>query len=168
MGLKFCEKCHQKVEQYIMECPECQATSFVHRDPTKSVAELELEEKARERIRSMNPSERKDSTFYRNQHADLEELRLSQVDRAMGPKKLAAFKERLEKELLELEYLEWRSLQPGWKNPEMQQRLKNISTTAAGVAIGTSLINSHLRGLGNEIEGENGEGVLDWIGDIFS
>jgi hypothetical protein len=181
MGLKFCEKCYEKVEQYVMECPECQTTSFVHKDPTKTAAQLELEEKAREQLRSMTPGERKIAGPEPDQGAEVAQLRLSQLEKAMGPEKLDAFRKRLQKELLELEYLEWRSMQPGWKSPEMEQRWKNISSTAAGVAIGSSMINSQIRSLRDEISdgggdsdggdsdgGDSDRGIMDWFNDAFN
>lgn len=30
MGLKYCDECHEPVEQVVMACPECKATTFVH------------------------------------------------------------------------------------------------------------------------------------------
>lgn len=157
-----------------MECPECQASSFLHQDPKKSAAELEQEKAAREQLRSMTPGERKKVAQDWSQENNSAQVQLSQKEKALGPEKLEAFRRRYQKELLELEYIEWRSLQPGWKGPEMQQRLKNISSTAAGVAIGTSFMNGQLRSLRDEISGEGGEGgedeggVMDWIGDIFN
>ena len=176
MGLKFCEKCYEKVEQYVMECPACQATSFVHKDPTKTAAQLELEEKARGQLRNMTPGERKIAAPERDQASEVAQLRLSQLEKAMSPEKLDAFRKRLQKELLELEYLEWRSMQPGWKSTEMEQRWKKISSTAAGVTIGSSMITSQLRSLREEISGDGGDsdgrdsdgGIMDWFGDIFN
>ena len=30
MGLKYCDECHESVEQVVMACPNCHATTFVH------------------------------------------------------------------------------------------------------------------------------------------
>lgn len=30
MSLKYCDGCHEPVEQVVMACPECKATTFVH------------------------------------------------------------------------------------------------------------------------------------------
>jgi hypothetical protein len=68
----------------------------------------------------------------------------------------------------------------------MEQRWKNISSTAAGVAIGSSMINSQLRSLRDEISDDSGDsdggdsdggdsdggdsdgGIMDWFNDAFN
>jgi len=58
----------------------------------------------------------------------------------------------------------------------MEQRWKKISSTAAGVTIGSSMITSQLRSLREEISGDGGDsdggdsdgGIMDWFGDIFN
>lgn len=86
----------------------------------------------------------------------------------IDPEKLAMFKARFAKELEELEYLEWRSRQPGWKSDEVQQRMKNISATAAGVALGTSFLRSQLGNIQNSVSAGSDEDSPSWLGDLFS
>ena len=157
MSSKYCDKCQRKVTMDIMECPDCHATSFVHKNPARAELASELAGYQQEQIKITSPKELA--------------IIMQQKENAMDPIKLDLFRRRLHGELDELEYLEWRSHQPGWTDPEVQQRWKNITATAAGVAVGTSLLRSQLGNINNTLSGDNSSdagGIADWLGDIFS
>jgi len=64
--------------------------------------------------------------------------------------------------------LEWRARQPGWRNEEVQQRIKNISATAAGVAIGTSFLRSQLGTISESLSSKDDQESTSWLGDLFN
>ncbi len=137
----------------IFVCPQCSAESFVHHDPSKphpNSAPVETDISTR----SLRPV-----SAYSTPIAPPIEI---------DPEKLAMFQARFAKELEELEYLEWRSRQPGWKNEEVQQRIRNISTTAAGVAIGTSILRSQINNIQNSLSSNSDGESSSWIEDLFS
>jgi len=171
MSSKFCFKCHYKVAMDVMECPQCEAKSFLHKDPAIAAAEEELAQQSREQLKNMSPGDQSHAVWNWDQSEEFSRIEQHAVEKAIDPEKLEAFKKRLQSELDELEYLEWRSHQPEWKDPKVQQRWQNISSTAAGVAIGTSILGSQLGNIKNALSGNSasdGGGIADWIGDIFS
>ena len=171
MSSKFCFNCHFKVAMDVMECPECNAKSFLHKDPAIAAAEEELAKRSREQLRNMTPGDRTDTHWNWDQEEEIAKIARISAEKAMDPEKLEAFKKRLQKELEELEYLEWRSHQPGWKDPEVQQRWKNITATAAGVAIGTSVLRSQLGMIQNNFSRNDSSdtgGIGNWLGDLFN
>lgn len=134
-------------------CPKCSSESFVHHDPSKP-----------------HPNSLPVNQAYSG--GNLKSVKSASVPvtppKEIDPEKLAMFKARFAKELEELEYLEWRSRQPGWKSDEVQQRLKNISATAAGVAIGTSFLRSQLGNIQGSVSSDSDEESTSWLGDLFS
>lgn len=150
---KFCFKCTQAVPMDVFVCPQCSAESFLHHDPNKPLPSSDSEEPSRS-------------------NGNLRSVSQSRVapppPKEIDPEKLELFKARFAKELEELEYLEWRSHQPGWKSDEVQQRIKHISATAAGVAIGTSILRSQLGSIQDAMSSDSGGDSSSWLGDLFS
>jgi len=137
----------------IFVCPECSCESFVHHNPSKPHPNVEPIEE----IHSVRTLKSRESG-----HAPLP------APKEIDPEKLAMFKARFVKELEEIEYLEWRARQPGWKNEEVQQRIKNISATAAGVAIGTSFLRSQLGAMSESLSTDSDQESTSWLGDLFN
>ena len=149
MGAKFCIKCNKKIDMNTFVCPDCSSESFFHHDPS---------------LPFPYEGEAQEATSATKQLKDRKEAKPLKV---IDPEKLEKFQARFEKELEELEYLEWRSRQPGWRDPEVQNRMKNISATAAGVALGTTVLRTQLGSIQNAISpGDNGDS--GWLGDLFN
>jgi len=119
---------------------------------------------------------------------EIEEEKRFKLDESLKPEVLIKFKRRMELELAEIAYLEWRALQPQWKfqvmNAEKDSKSQAIIgrfagphavTTAAGVFIGTTAIRTELDEMNDDQGGESSDssgddegGIAGLLGDLFS
>lgn len=157
---KFCDKCSYELAMDIFTCPKCSSGVFVHRDPNQPFPISPTEELPRTSgtLRSLSTAR---ETSPQTREA-------SPKPREIAPEKLKKFKARFAKELENLEYLEWRSVQPNWKNDNVQQRMKSIQTTAAGVFLGTSVLRAEVNNIQDMNLADSNEGSSDLLGDLFN
>lgn len=150
MGIKYCTNCNMKVDMNVSSCPDCSTQSFFHHDPNLPFP-YENSSNTMEKVSSSN------------------NIRQSiKPKKELDPVKLQKFQERFAKELEELEYLEWRSNQPGWRNPEIQKSLQQIRNTAAGVALGSFGLRYQLGQIQNNLTSPDSGSDSSWLGDLFN
>lgn len=175
MATKYCISCGWSVDHTVLTCPNCNTSNFDHR---------EVDNRTDVPISDTPHTPRKS-------RAEMEEEARLKLDEAIDPNILAKFKHRLQLELEEIAYLEWRANQPAWKDqvenasvtstqhPEVHPMIgPRAISTAAGVFIGTSMIRGQLSAINNnlnEISSENSGdgggdeegGFLEMLGGIF-
>ena len=150
MGEKYCVKCNKRIEMNIFVCPECSSESFFHHDPNLPFPYAGTPPVDDNKVFPWQlPPEPK-------------------TVKTIDPEKLEKFQARFSKELEELEYLEWRSRQPGWRDPDLQKRMKGITATAAGVALGTAALRGQLGDIKSAITDDGSGEDSGWFGDLFN
>jgi hypothetical protein len=119
--------------------------------------------------------------------SEIEEEKRVKLDESINPEILKKFKNRLNLELEEIAYQEWRAMQPEWKsevaraesNPKSQANIGGFASshagaTALGVFVGTTAIRAQLADINenqnDDSGGDSGEaegGMFDSLGDFF-
>jgi hypothetical protein len=106
----------------------------------------------------------------------------------MDPDLLAKFKHRFQLELEEIEYFEWRAMQPEWQfqvmkansDPKSQAVIGGLvgpraATTAAGFIVGTTVVGTESNDSNNDQGGESSDssgddegGIAGFLDGLFS
>jgi DNA-directed RNA polymerase subunit RPC12/RpoP len=171
MNRKKCENCKTEYQDYEAKrfghCPNCDSKIFT------LVVQPEV------------PAGPPKSEY------EIEQEKRLKLDESIEPAVLIKFKRRMELELAEIAYLEWRALQPQWKfqvnkaatDPKSQAITGGFVgpravTTAAGVIIGAAVISTEPDernfgeggegGEGGDSSGDEEGGILGLLGDLFS
>ena len=180
MNHKRCEDCRTEYEDELGKpfgrCPQCNSRFFtlvsLQEVPTSS---------------DYTPVPKVPYVPPKSQYEIEEEKRL-QHEESMDPDLLAKFKHRFQLELEEIEYLEWRALQPEWQfqvmkansDPKSQAAISGLvgpraATTAAGFIVGTTVVGTEPNDSNNDQGGESSDssgddegGIAGFLDGLFS
>ena len=171
MKKKRCGKCFADVISTAIYCPHCGIVDSWLPTPQQASDERIAE------VWSPEAPTPKTSTASTEAPKDVSETKRELVDESLGAKKVAQYRARLAKEIEEIEYQEWRAIQPEWQKVAEGTRQYNPSATfqnpmiatAAGVMIGTTAMRYQLGQIQNELGGENSDpgGATDTSGGFM-
>ena len=164
MKKKRCGKCFADVQSTAIYCPHCGIVDSWLPTPQKesAIAPEDL----------WQPTAAEVSSTAQQPVPDADATRRELVDASLGEKKVAQYRQRLAKEIEEIEYQQWRELQPEWHDatsgtgvntPQQSLRGAGVSstfqnpmfTTAAGVFIGTGAMRYQLGELQKDLDAQN-------------
>ena len=163
MKKKRCGKCFADVQSTAIYCPHCGIVDSWLPTPQKeaAIAPEDL----------WQPTAPEVASTAQVPVPDADATRRELVDASLGEKKVAQYRARLQKEMEELEYQQWRELQPEWHevtksagaNPTHQFSRGGVASTfqnpmfatAAGVFIGTGAMRYQLGEIQKDLDSQN-------------
>ena len=164
MKKKRCGKCFADVQSTAIYCPHCGIVDSWLPTPQKesAIAPEDL----------WQPTAAEVSSTAQLPVPDADARRRELVDASLGEKKVAQYRQRLTKEIEEIEYQQWRELQPEWqektkgtgvntthqfsRSAGVASTFQNpMFATAAGVFVGTGAMRYQLGEIQNELEAQN-------------
>ncbi len=113
--------------------------------------------------------------------AEIKAAQLQALDEELGEARVAAYRDRMAKELEEIRYRHWRNLQPEWevvaksasensktKAPQSGNAVKAPIAGAAAVALGTAGLRMQVHQIQEQLNGDASGDDSSGIGDFFS